>query len=221
MKGSYVALHIEFEAIRNFLDHVNRQAMDEIKSVHEQNDAGAFEDCDDFDNALYNPMMRQEIAARAVYYELTAVIERELQKSAHTPWIESLSRKHRGLKGLDWHNLTAETISSAKMIQRVSFPDIVELIEEKYGIELRLLDGADAFFEMREMVNAFKHRQGVIDFRQRPLEGFRFPEYYQANVDRAYEFINAAWTFIAALWQATDRQPTLSADSGFITLPQD
>ena len=211
MKGSYVVLHIEFEAIRNFLDHVHREAMDEIKSVHERNEAGAFEDTDDVDNALYNPVMRQEIAARAVYYELTALIERELQKSAHTPWLES--SRHRGPKGLDWNNLTSESINSAKMVQRLSFPDIEQLIEEKYGIELRRLPGGDAFFEMREMVNAFKHRQGVIDFRNRPVEDFRFPEHYQADVDRAYQFIDSAFTFIEALWQATDRQPTLSTNS--------
>lgn len=213
MEGSYVVLQIEFDAIRNFLDHVNREAMDEIKSVHEQNEVGAFEDFDDFDNALYNPMMRQEIAARAVYYELTSLIERELQKSAHPPWVESASPKHRGLKGLDWNNLTSESIRSVKMIQRVSFPDIQQLIEETYGIELRHLKGGDAFFEMREMVNAFKHRQGVIDFRKQPLEGFRFPEHYQADVDRAYEFINAAWTFIEALWQATDRRSQFLSSS--------
>lgn len=99
------------------------------------------------------------------------------------------------------------------MIQRVSFPDIQQLIEEKYGIELRHLQGGDAFFEMREIVNAFKHRQGVIDFRKRPLEDFRFPEYYQADIDRAYEFIDAAFAFIEPLWEATDRQSMLSTNS--------
>ena len=221
MKGSYVVLQIEFDAIRNFLEHVNREAMDEIQSVLERNEVGAFEEFDDFDNALYNPVTRQEIAARAVYYELTALIERELQKSAHTPWLESSSPKHRGPKGLDWTNLTSESIRSVKMIQRVSFPDIQQLIEEKYGIELRQLPGGEAFFEMRETVNAFKHRQGVIDFRKRSLQDFRFPEYHQADVDRAYAFIDAAWTFIEALWQATDREPTLSDAVEFNRLPQD
>jgi hypothetical protein len=221
LKGSYIVLQIEFDAIRNFLQHVNREAMDEIHSVLERNEAGAFEELDDFDNALFNPTSRQEIAARAVYYELTAIIERELQKSAHAPWLESSSPKHRGPKGLDWNNLTSESIRSVKIIQRVSFPDIQQLIEERYGIELRHLPGGEAFFEMRETVNAFKHRQGVIDFRKRPLESFRFPEYYQANVDRAYEFIDAAWTFIDALWQATDRRPPLSDAVEFKGLPQD
>ncbi len=215
MMGSYVTLGIELNAIRNFLECVVKEAGIEIQNVMERNEAGAFEDFDDFDNALYNPVMRQEIAARAVFYEVTAIIERELQKSAHTPWLES--SKHRGPKGLDWNNLTTESIRSAKMIQRLSFPEIVQLIEEKYGIELRRLPGGDAFFEMREMVNAFKHRQGVIDFRNRPVEDFRYPENYQADLNRAYESIDAAFAFIEALWQATDRQPTLSRNPSHVS----
>src|ERR1051326_357560 len=91
--------------------------------------------------------------------------------------LKSSAPKHRGPNGLDWNNMSSESIRSVKMIQRVSFPDIQQLIEGRYGIELRQLPGGEAFFEMRETVNAFKHRQGVIDFRKRSLEGFRFPEY--------------------------------------------
>ena len=78
MKGSYGVLQIEFDAIRNFLEHVNREAMNELQIVLKRNEAAAFEEFHDFDNALYNPVTREEIA-RAVYYELTALIERELQ----------------------------------------------------------------------------------------------------------------------------------------------
>jgi hypothetical protein len=205
VKGSYVILKIEFDAIRNFLEHVNREALNEIETVLERNDASEFEDIDDFDNALYNPVVRQEIAARAIYYELNAIIEHELQKSVHSPWLEST--RHRGLKGLDLNNLTTDSIRSLKMIEDLPFREVVELIEAKYKIRLRDLEGGVAFFEMREMVNAFKHRHRLIDFRKRALKDFKFPEHYQAGVDRAYEFIDTSMAFIKALWQATDRQP--------------
>ena len=59
--------------------------------------------------------MRQEIAVRAVYYELNALIERELQRSAHRPWLDS--PKHRGLKQLDFNSLTLESVRSLKTIE--------------------------------------------------------------------------------------------------------
>lgn len=70
MKGNYVILGIELDAIRDFLEHVDREAGAEIQSIFMRNDSGEFEDVDQFENALYGPIMRQEIAARAVYYEL-------------------------------------------------------------------------------------------------------------------------------------------------------
>jgi hypothetical protein len=205
MAGSYIILGIELNAIRNFLEHVDKEARTEIQSVIEINESGDFEGMDDFDNALYHPLMRQELAARAVYHELNALIEHELQKSAHGPWLEST--RHKGPKGLDFVNLTAESVRSLKMIQDLPYPQLVTLIEEKYRVKLTELEGAAAFLKMREMVNAFKHRHGLIDFRKREFKDFKFPENHQAEIDHAYEMIDMALAFIKALWQATNREP--------------
>ena len=83
MKGSYVVLCIRLEAIRNFLEHIKNEAETEIQAVLARNESGEFQELDDLDNALDHPIARQEIAARAVYYELNALIEHELQRLAH------------------------------------------------------------------------------------------------------------------------------------------
>lgn len=159
MKGSYVVLQIEFDAIRNFLEHVDREAGVEIQNVLERNDAGEFEeDVDDLENALYGPVMPQEIAARAGYYELNALVERELHTSAYRAWLAST--KHRGPKSLDFANLTLVSIRSLKMVQDLPYGKVVGLIEEEYQITVKDLDGGAAFLKTREMVNAFKHRNG-------------------------------------------------------------
>jgi len=88
MKGSYVVLRIRLEAIQNFLEHVKIEAETEIQAVLARKESGDFQELDDLDNALHHPIARQEIAARAVYYELNALIEHELQRSAHLPWLE-------------------------------------------------------------------------------------------------------------------------------------
>lgn len=211
MKGNYVVLQIRLDAIRNFLEHVKDEAEREIGTVLARNESGEFqEDLDDLDNALFHPIARQEIAARAVYYELNALIEHELQVSAHLPWLES--DKHRGPKGLDLINLTAEAVQSLKMIEDVPFSNITKLIESKYSIKLRELEGGEAFFKMRQMVNAFKHRDGMVDFRKQADQYIRFPQYHQPEIEEAFTTIRNADAFVLALWQATDRWQESSAN---------
>lgn len=205
MKGNYLVLQIRLDAIRNFLDHVKNDAESEIQTVLARNESGEFRELDDLDNALHHPIARQELAARAVYYELNALIEHELQVSAHVPWLES--DRHRGPKGLDLDNLTVKAFESLKMIQDVPFSDITRLIESKYGITLRELEGGEAFFKMRQMVNAFKHRDGLVDSRKQSDQYIRFPQYHQPEIDEAFAALTNADAFVSALWRATDRWP--------------
>jgi hypothetical protein len=211
MNGSYVVLQIRLDAIRNFLEHVKDEAESEIGTVLARNESGEFqEDLDDLDNALFHPIARQEIAARAVYYELNALIEHELQVSAHLPWLES--DKHRGPKGLDLTNLTMQAVESLRMIEDLPLSSITKLIESKYSITLRELEGGEAFFKMRQLVNAFKHRHGLIDFRKQAAQYIRFPQYHQPEIEEAFTAIRNADSFVLALWQATDRWQEFSAN---------
>lgn len=181
----------------------------EIRDILERNDADKFEeDVDDLENALYGAVMRQEIAARAVYYEVNALIERELQASAHRPWLAST--KHRGPKSLDSANLTLDSMQSLKMVQDLPYRRVIELIEETYHIRVKDLDGGRAFLKTRETVNAFKHRNGLVDFRKEKSTRISLTQHYQGEVEQAYEAINNAYVFIEALWKATDREPSPS-----------
>jgi hypothetical protein len=206
MRGSFVILHLELDTIKGFLEHVDDEAGTEIRDVLARNESGEFEDEDDFDNALYSPLTRQEIAARAVYYEINALIERELQHSAHRSWVESA--KHRGPKLLDFNALTLESVRSLKLISDLPFGDIVKLIEENHKIKIKDLDGGEEFLKMRDMVNAFKHRGGLIDFRKQNPKDINFVERYKADIEQAYGAIDRASEFIKALWAATDRTPS-------------
>lgn len=193
MKGSYVILGIELEGIRNFLQSVVSEAGAEIQSILKKNDAGELEGEDDLENALYHPLIRQEIAARAVFYELNALIEHELQRSANLPWLESG-------KAAAW---------PSKMIEDLPYNRVVPLIEEKYDIRIGDLAGAEGFLKTREMVNSFKHQKGLIDFRKEDPKPFVFPRYHESDIEQAYEAIDNALVFIEALWQATHREPAL------------
>lgn len=206
MRGNYLLLHIELDAIRNFLKHTDDEAGAEIRSVFGRNDAGEYKDIDDFENALFQPLTRQEISARAVYYELNALMERELQASAHLPWLES--EKHRGPKTLDWDNMTLDSVRSLKMVEDLRFGEVVNLIEEKYRIRIKDLGGADTFLQVREMVNSFKHRKGLIDFRKQEPKDIKFFAHHKADIEQAYLTIDKTYIFITALWKATGREPS-------------
>lgn len=125
--------------------------------------------------------------------------------SAHLPWLES--DRHRGPKGLDLNNLTVKAVESLKMIEDVPFSDITKLIESKYGITLRELEGGEDFFKMRQMVNAFKHRDRLVDFRRQAAQYISFPHYHQPEIEEASAAIGKAYAFVSALWRATDRWP--------------
>lgn len=140
-----IVLQIRLESIRNFLEHVENETASEIQTALTKYEAGEYQDLDEFDNALYHPISRQDIATRAVYYELNALIEHEVQLSAHLAWLES--DKHRGPKALDLNDLFPESVQSLRVIADLPFVEIAKLVKHKYGIELSELEGGEGFFK--------------------------------------------------------------------------
>ena len=72
-------------------------------------------------------------------------------------------------------------------------------MDSPYEIRLRDLNGGVGRLRDQRMVNAFKHWRELIDFRKCPLKAFKFPEHYQADANRAYEFINTSMFLSKAL----------------------
>ena len=204
MTGSYIVLDIELSAIKNFLDHVIQESGMEIDEVVQQYEEGGFSELDDYGNALFNPISRQEIAIRAVLYEITALVEHELQMSAHPAWL--LSEKPKGPKTLVELSNWGE-IGSLRMVSDERFPRIRELIEQHYQIRIDELPGAEVILGIRETVNAFKHTRGLKDFRKlNPTPAkLSIINFYRPKLEAAYNAIEQARMFIRALWKATGR----------------
>lgn len=206
MKGSYIILQIKIELLKNFLDHVIKEAKKEIDDIIRKKEAGEYNEINDFGNALYYPLQREEIAARTIYYEINALFERELRTSALKPWKES--EKFKGPKTLDFKKLTINSIRSLKMISDVPFKKILKLIENEYDIKIINLKGADTLFDIRDAVNAFKHKDSYIDFRKQEVDRIEIGKKIQAEVDKAYFGLVQAYEFIVDLWKNTEREPT-------------
>ena len=206
MPKSYIILDIELDRIKNFFNHVIEESDREIIEIIRDYENSKIEHFDDYNNALFFPLGRQEIAIRAVLYEITAYVEHELQDAASNPWFAS--RKHKGPKSLvDLPHITPQSVSKMKSHTDLNFGQIKLLIEDYYKFKIDALPGAKLILEIRNMVNAFKHTKGLVDFRRKDLSKFFIPEYYKPEKRKAYESIKQARKFIISLWKATNQEP--------------
>lgn len=207
MSKSYIILDIELDQIKNFLDHVVEEAEKEIIEIVRNYKDGKFKHLDDYGNALFCPLGRLEIAFRAVLYEITVYIEHELQNAARKPWFAS--RKHKGPKSfMDLSKLTSQSLRSLKAVTDLNIGQIKQLIEEYYRFKIDNLPSAKFIFEIREMVNAFKHAKGLKNFRKKDLSKLFIPEYFEPEKQQAYDSIKHARKFIIGLWKATKQEPS-------------
>ena len=198
-----ITLEIRLSTIKHFLDHVLQETGKEIEQVVRQYEEGDFAGLDDYDNALFYPSERQEIAIRTVFYEITALVEHELQNSAQQPWLLSDNYKKELKKLQKSVELSDSKIISLGIVSNRSFRDIPPLIEKHYDIKIDELPGAKLLWDIRDIVNSSKHRLGHKDFRKH--KSLRVPDYHKFEVETAYDGVEQARIFIKALWKATNR----------------
>jgi len=89
--GTLISLNIELNSIRSFLKTVLDAADDEYRKIGEKSKFGKYDHYEDEDNALYIPMMWEEIALKATLSELNALVEWELQNLARS-FFENVSK---------------------------------------------------------------------------------------------------------------------------------
>lgn len=196
MKGNTIISYMELTSLRDFLAHIVQEAGKAILDIERRNEEGEFDNFHDYEAAFNDPIARQEIAVRAVFYEVNAMIESVLHDLAWEPWLKS--DEYPGPKALLDLNKNDE-LSILKMVQYLPIGKIIKLIEDSYGIKFDKLEGWIILWINHEAVNAFKHRKGFMDFRKGKIS---IGERYQAEASRAYEVIDAADAFIKSLWEA-------------------
>jgi hypothetical protein len=197
MRSKIVGLDIELEAVKGFLDKTLAAVDTEKVIICEQEEAGKFRNgIDDFANALFVPMQQEKIAIKAVFCEINALVEWELQGLASSAYHNS-NRYTKTPKSL--LDVPIDQISRIKFIWDLPFGEICRLIEEHYKIKLCEIQGFNEMQSIRNTVNAFKHRKGFKEFRKYP--DVKFGEQFEPNREEAYKAINAARTFLIALWE--------------------
>ena len=125
-----------------------------------------------------------------------------MQKIAWEPWIKS--DKYPGPKTLNLPNVSLQEIKSLKMINDLYFKQIIELIEKEYKLKISLLPGAKLLFDLREKVNAFKHRDGYTDFRKQNYSlnnQLKITERYWLSEKEARLALASIHDFCCVLWE--------------------
>lgn len=78
---------MELDTLASFLDRVEAVGSGEISRRELEVRATDDYDIDDISNAVMEPLEWIDLAVRAVYHELAALIEHELQNAAHPAWL--------------------------------------------------------------------------------------------------------------------------------------
>lgn len=205
MSAKSIVLEIQLGALKNFLDRVLEETSIELSEVYAKNDAGEFDEIDDYENALFFPSMRQEIASRAIYYEINALTEREIQECAF-PFFLASDKQRKWKEQLPLDISVLEALRSTKLIQDLPYGQVVQYVEDGLQIKLSNLDSYRAISNIREVVNAFKHRDGLVDFRKQKPDEVTFTARHHVGIEQAYEAINQGRSFIFALWKASSKK---------------
>ncbi|MFC1481072.1 hypothetical protein ACFL6E_02370 [Candidatus Neomarinimicrobiota bacterium] len=157
----------------------------DYETVFHREELNEFEDIDDRDNALFFPMHEEEIVLRAVYYELSSLIEFNMRMLA----TELINReeliKQRQTDSIDiFFN------------PKVSTERLISKIQDATGLDIRSIEGYDILPRIRKSLNAFKHRGGLKAPTDMPT---RFPEYFEIERNDAYEAIEKVSKFLQQL----------------------
>jgi len=193
---SYIIIIEEFKTIERFLDKNIRLVDEELSDIFKREEAGEF--ChylEEYENELYIPLQCEQIAIKAVFNEVNALIEWVLYGFATLP-------KEKQSKNM-----------KIKLVYDMPISEVCSSIEQKYNIKLDILPGFKRLKAMRKKINAFRHRKGFKDFRKN--EEFKkgktvnILERYELNRKEAYQTIEDARIFIKAFWDELDLWPDL------------
>jgi len=197
MRSNIVGLDIELEAVKGFLDKTLAAVDSEIAIICEQEDAGKFRNgIDDFANALFVPMKQEEIAIKAVFYEINALVEWQLQNLA----VEAYGNSDRHMKTPKFlGDVPADQIHRIKFVSDLPFGEICRLIEKYYQIQLCDVPSFNEIQIVRNTVNDFKHRKGFKDSRKDPK--VKLGEQSKPSREEAYKAIKESRNFLIALWK--------------------
>jgi hypothetical protein len=196
---NFIYLNLRLRTIEEFFNRVVKEVDAEVSNIHLREEAEEFTELDDFDNALFYSLETEAIAIKAVFYEINALIENELQGIS----LEAYSEHPKYIKKRLLPDITSiEEISKVRFINELQYNEICVLIEEYYGLALKDLPSFEYAQFIRQSVNLFKHNNGFKSIRQ--CINSKFQDKLELKRDDAYKAISEARIFLVALSKKID-----------------
>jgi len=140
--------------------------------------------------SLYGPQTDVQVAFRAVYYETASILENELQLIAYR-----VSMPKQNSASPELYGDSEKTIG-------MKYQKCCNRIEKALQLKLSELPGADTVSHIREVVNSFKHRNGLVD-KNPSNSGMRIPLHHTINAEDVRRSIDHTQQFLSALHKAT------------------
>ena len=178
-----IILDIELNALKSFLETIKTASGKEYLSIRKQSKAGKFTNFEDENNALFFSMAWEGIASRAVFLELNALVEWEIQLLSSEAFFKE--------KFLTY-------CKKSKILSDQKVSDAIKLIEKHYQIKVNKIEHFEAIENIRKKTNSFKHRKGF----KHPFNDNckNIPEKNEVNYEEALESINYVGLFLIGLW---------------------
>ncbi|MCK5085797.1 hypothetical protein KAK05_03735 [Candidatus Parcubacteria bacterium] len=153
--------NLRLEVVKNFLDK-NLKVIDaEQAIIREQEENNEFRDrLDDFSNAIFPSILQEEIVVRAVYYELSAIIEFIFQDFAMNSYHKSQTKHSKFIGDKEEYE-----IKEIKFVSKLNFKKLEEEIEKTYNFKFNDLKNYDykKIKRIRQIAVDFKHHRGYKD----------------------------------------------------------
>jgi len=179
---SRMLIGLRFMVIQRFLKNALQCIDAEYESISKREEAGEFKNQDDLDNAYYFPIQEEEIVLRAVYYELSSLIEEQQRLIACT----LINKKNEKIQGAFLEDI----------MFKMGIHDVKSIIQRATGESISKFDGYSGIEKIRKTLNAFKHRGGVKGKKDKPKV---FPEWYAVEREEVSSLIEESKSFLECL----------------------
>jgi len=152
--GSLISIDIELNEVKSFLERAYRSVDSEYGNLISRAQAGEFKVPDEEANAFFSPQTSERLAMRAALNEINSLVEWELFNLGVVPFSKEPSKKNK-----------------LRLVWDLKRDDLRRLIERHYSIKLDELPGSKEVDDVRNTINAFKHRKGYKDPRKENVLG--------------------------------------------------
>lgn len=138
--------------IMEFYEKCIKTVDDDLIEIETKNENGYYDDFGDYEYAYSIPLVRKNIIDYATINELNILVEDIFRMFAYKNFIIEKKKKR------NVENNILENLESQYDIYTINFDNLKEHIKKGYNINISHLEGYNKIIHIRNLINAYKHR---------------------------------------------------------------